>query len=89
MKLVVLKIEKFLRTFRPASLGLPVIVARADLLVTIRPWRHAQAFRATLLAEEHARLLVRCFCTPSCASRSTLLRPQAALGDTIHLVVAL
>lgn len=41
-----------------ASLRLPVVVAGADLLVAIRPGRHAEALGAALLAEEHAGLLV-------------------------------
>lgn len=47
-----------LRAFRSSPLGLPVIVARAELLVPVCSWRYAQAFGATLLAEEHAWLFV-------------------------------
>lgn len=49
----------FLRTLWPSSFGLPVIVARAELLVAVRAGRHAEACLAALLAEEHAGLLVR------------------------------
>lgn len=49
-----------LRAFRTALLGLPVVVARARLFVAISARWYAQAFRATLQAKEHTRLLVRC-----------------------------
>lgn len=46
------------RALGPTSLGLPIVVARTDLLVAVEARRHAQAFPAALLAEEHARLVV-------------------------------
>lgn len=42
----------------PSVLGLPVIVAGADTLISIEPRRHAQALFAALIAKEEARLLV-------------------------------
>ena len=59
-------------TFGASSLGLPVIVARAELFVPICPRRHAQALCATLLAKEHAWLLVRCRRAPARATRPAL-----------------
>lgn len=41
-------------------MGLPVVVARAYLLVAVNTRRNTEAFGTALLAEEHAWLLVRC-----------------------------
>lgn len=48
------------RTFGASSLGLPVVVARAELLVPICAWRDAQALGTALLAEKQTWLLVLC-----------------------------
>lgn len=45
--------------FGATPLGLPVVVAGADLLVPVGAWGHTQALGAAFLAEEHARLLER------------------------------
>lgn len=60
------------RAFGSSSLGLPVIVAGANLLVSIGSRRHTQAFSTTLLAEEHAWLLVRRLRAPTRAPPSAL-----------------
>jgi len=44
--------------FGTSSLGLPVVVAGAGVLVAVGARRHAQALGAALVAEEEARLLV-------------------------------
>lgn len=49
-----------LRAFGSSLLGLPVVVARAHLLVAVSARRNTQTLGATLQAEEHAWLLVRC-----------------------------
>lgn len=46
------------RALRPTPLGLPVVVAGADLLVAIEARGHTKTLPAALLAEEHARLVV-------------------------------
>ena len=47
-----------LRAFRATLLGLPIVVARATLLVTVEAWWDTQAFPAAFLAEEHAWFVV-------------------------------
>ena len=49
------------RAFGSSPFGLPVVVAWADLLVTISSRWHTQAFGTTFIAEEQTRLLVVCF----------------------------
>ena len=60
-----------LRAFGSSFLGLPVVVARAHLLVANDARRNTFAFGTALLAEEHARLLVRC-------RRATVLTSRCA-----------
>ncbi len=48
------------RAFGTSSFCLPIVVARAGLLVSISSRRHTQALCTTLLTEEHAWLLVSC-----------------------------
>ncbi len=73
-----------LRALGASSLCLPVIVAGAELLVSICSWRHAQALGAAFLAEEHARFLVCCFRASRRATGRTILRMKAAFSDTMH-----
>lgn len=63
---------RILRAFGAPLLGLPVIVARAHLLVAISARRNTQARGAALETEEHAWLLVRC-------RRATIGTPRFAL----------
>ena len=49
-----------LRAFRSTPLCLPIVVARASLLVAIGTRRNAQTFGTTLVAEKQAWLLVLC-----------------------------
>lgn len=74
------KERSFLRTLWPSSFGLPVIVARAELLVAVRAGRHAEAFLAALLAEEHAGLLVG---RRGASARAAVGALCEARGDTI------
>lgn len=60
------------RAFRTTCLGLPVIVAGANLLVSIGPRRHVEALSAAFLAEQHARFLVRSHKAPASASQCTI-----------------
>jgi len=53
------------------SLGLPVVVARAELLISIGAGGHAQARRTAFLAKEQAWLLVLRRRAPSRASTRT------------------
>jgi hypothetical protein len=48
----------FSRAFGSSTLGLPVVVARANRLVPIVARRNAKALGTTLLAEEHAWFVV-------------------------------
>lgn len=48
----------YLGALGAAFLGLPIVVARACLLVAISAWRNTQASSTTLLTEEHAWFLV-------------------------------
>jgi len=47
-----------LGAFGSSSFGLPVVVARANLLVAISSRRHTQALGTALLAEKQTRFLV-------------------------------
>ena len=47
-----------LRALGATSLGLPVVVARAELFVAIGTWWDTQAFGTAFIAEEQAWLLV-------------------------------
>ena len=77
-----------LRAFGASSLGLPVIVTGAALLVAISPRRHTQTLITTLVAEEETRLLVRRLRAPVHAPRRTVLWVQLAFAYTIHAVIA-
>ena len=50
--------EGISRAFGSSTLGLPVVVARANSLVPIVPRRNTEALGTALLAEEHAGLVV-------------------------------
>lgn len=69
--------------FGATLLGLPVVVAGADLLVPIRAGGHAQTLCAAFLAEEHARLLERGLGASVGASRRAVLRAEAPLTVTV------
>eukprot|EP00252_Welwitschia_mirabilis_P021185 TRINITY_DN5355_c0_g1_i1.p3 TRINITY_DN5355_c0_g1~~TRINITY_DN5355_c0_g1_i1.p3 ORF type:complete len:150 (-),score=11.07 TRINITY_DN5355_c0_g1_i1:68-517(-) len=71
-------------TFGTALLSLPIVVARANLLVAVGAGRHAQAFCAALLTEEHAWLLVRRRRASVRAARSALRRMQPPSPLTPH-----
>lgn len=60
---------KFSRAFRSSFLGPPVVVARANLFVAIKPWGYTETLVAALVAECNAGLVVLGIAAPPCTLR--------------------